>query len=288
MAAAGIASMGQGILVIDDDPVVGQLIAQTLKDYSVTVAATGEEGLERFAAQPFDLVLCDLVLPGIGGLEVIQQIRARQPGARLMVVSAYGTPEHLLATLRERVVDFLVKPFTAEALRAAVANLLACERAIQVISATPKWIQLRVPASFQVAASLEDFFASLHADIDERTRRSVGMAFRELLNNAIEYGCEGDDKHMIGLSYVRLERAILYRIQDPGVGFDFADLPHAAISNPPEEPIRHLEVREQQGLRPGGFGLLCIQNLADELIFNERRNEVLLVKYLDGPSATAG
>ncbi len=280
--------MAQQILVIDDDPFIGELIERTLEEYSVTVAGTGEEGLEHFAAKSYDLVLCDLLLPGIGGLEVIQKIRAQRPRARVMVVSAHGTPEHFLATLRESVVDFLVKPFSAEALRTAVANLLACEQAIQVLSATPKWIQLRLPASFQVAARLEEFFANLTADIDEATRRSVSVAFRELLNNSIEHGCAGDEKRMIGLSYVRLERAILYRIQDPGGGFDFADLAHAAVANPPDDPVRHLDVRQQKGLRPGGFGLLWIQSLADELIFNETRNEVLLVKYLNGPVRSSG
>lgn len=280
--------MNRRILVIDDDPGLGAIVAEALPEYPVTVTATGAEGLKRFAAEPFELVLCELALPDMGGLEVVQHIRAQQPRTRVIVAGDQGRPEHLLATLRENVVDFLIKPFTHEQVRSAVTNVLACEQAIEVVSVTPKWIQLRVPASFQVAASLEDFFTNLHADIDEVTRRTVGLVFRELLNNAIEHGCQGDEKRRIGLGYVRMQRAILYRIQDPGGGFDRTDLPHAAVGNPPQEPIRHLEVRQERGLRPGGYGLLWIENLADELIFNERRNEVLFVKYLDAPPAAAG
>ena len=55
---------------------------------------------------------------------------------------------------------------------------------------------------------------------------------------------------------------------------------HAAIANP-DDPIRHLEVREEQGLRPGGFGLAMTRSLVDELIYNEARNEVIFVKYVE-------
>jgi len=69
--------------------------------------------------------------------------------------------------------------------------------------------------------------------------------------------------------------------QDPGEGFSLEELQHAAIANPPDDPIRHLTHREAQGLRPGGFGLLLTRNLVDELIYAEKGNEVLLIKYLD-------
>ena len=57
-------------------------------------------------------------------------------------------------------------------------------------------------------------------------------------------------------------------------------LPHAAISNPEDSPIRHAEVRAEIGKRPGGFGILMTRNLVDELMYNERGNAVLFVKYL--------
>jgi hypothetical protein len=60
------------------------------------------------------------------------------------------------------------------------------------------------------------------------------------------------------------------------------ELPHAAIGQPPDDPIAHMEVREGKGLRPGGFGLLSVRSSVDELLYNEQRNEVVFVKYLDG------
>jgi hypothetical protein len=57
-------------------------------------------------------------------------------------------------------------------------------------------------------------------------------------------------------------------------------LPHAAISNPGDSPTRHVEIREQVGQRPGGFGILISRSLVDELAYNERGNAAMFVKYL--------
>jgi anti-sigma regulatory factor (Ser/Thr protein kinase) len=82
------------------------------------------------------------------------------------------------------------------------------------------------------------------------------------------------------VTFVRAERALLYYVRDPGRGFSFEQLTHAAVSNPLESPIEHIKVREKLGLRPGGYGLLMTRNLVDEMIYNEAGNEVLLIKYL--------
>ena len=73
----------------------------------------------------------------------------------------------------------------------------------------------------------------------------------------------------------------MYRIADPGQGFNVEELPHAAIGQSPDDPIAHMLVREEKGLRPGGFGLLSVRASVDELLYNEKRNEVVFVKYLD-------
>jgi len=84
----------------------------------------------------------------------------------------------------------------------------------------------------------------------------------------------------VRISYLRTKRMLLYRIADPGTGFSMEGLDHAAISHP-DDPIEHANVRERKGLRPGGFGLLMVRAKVDDLIYNEKRNEVVFVKYLD-------
>ena len=80
---------------------------------------------------------------------------------------------------------------------------------------------------------------------------------------------------------MRTQRVVMCRIKDPGQGFSLEELKHTALANPPDNPFLHMAVREERGMRPGGFGILMAKKLVDELLYNEQGNEVLLVKYLD-------
>ena len=95
-------------------------------------------------------------------------------------------------------------------------------------------------------------------------RESVAQAFRELMTNAIEWGGKLDPQRKVRISCVRTKRMLLYRIADPGEGFDIKKLRHAAINNPDADPLQHAIVREEQGIRPGGLGLMMTQSLVDE------------------------
>ena len=121
----------------------------------------------------------------------------------------------------------------------------------------------------------------LEADLPQAVRESVGQAFRELLSNAVEWGGKLDPTRTVRISCLRARRMLLYKIADPGEGFDIERLTHAAINNPEEDPLQHAFVREEKGLRPGGLGLAITRSIVDELIYNEARNEVVFVKYLD-------
>jgi anti-sigma regulatory factor (Ser/Thr protein kinase) len=119
-------------------------------------------------------------------------------------------------------------------------------------------------------------------DVSKEEREDIATAFREMLLNAIEHGGRFDPNQMVRVSYHRLTKAVVYLIQDPGDGFSFKVLPHAAVSNPADAPVAHLKYRSEHGLRAGGFGILFARNLVDEVTYNEQGNEVILVKYLTG------
>jgi anti-sigma regulatory factor (Ser/Thr protein kinase) len=101
-----------------------------------------------------------------------------------------------------------------------------------------------------------------------------------MLMNAIEHGAHFKATQHVSISYIRAKQMVLCRVKDPGEGFSFEELSHAAVSNPSSEPIRHEAIREEKGLRPGGFGILLTKNIIDELIYGETGNEVVLIKYL--------
>src|SRR6185436_11877840 len=104
-------------------------------------------------------------------------------------------------------------------------------------------------------------------------------AFREVLVNAIEYGGGLDPAQAVEVAAVRTARAIVFYVRDPGPGFRMDNLPHAAVSSGPDDPVSHLDRRAEAGLRPGGFGLLLARSIADEMLFSDKGNEVLLVKH---------
>jgi len=152
--------------------------------------------------------------------------------------------------------------------------------AIEVISAHPTWVELLVPCTRDAAEQIQPVVARLGADLPADVVESVGDAFRELLLNAIEWGGRLDPNHKVRIACVRTNRVLIYRIADPGPGFKLEDLDHAAIAHP-GDPLEHMKVREQKGLRAGGFGLLLVRAKVDELVYNEKQNEVIFMKYLD-------
>ena len=113
-----------------------------------------------------------------------------------------------------------------------------------------------------------------------KERDAVALAFREMLMNAIEHGAHFNATQHVSISYIRAKHMVLCRVKDPGEGFSLQEARHAAITNPPSDPIRHTAIREKQGLRPGGFGILLTKHIIDELIYSETGNEVVLIKYL--------
>ena len=105
-------------------------------------------------------------------------------------------------------------------------------------------------------------------------------AFREMLLNAMEHGAGFDPDNVVEVTAVRTERAIVYHFRDPGAGFRPADLKHATAASSPEAVIATAIHRAERGLRPGGFGMLIVREIVDEVVHNERGNEVLLIKHL--------
>src|SRR5262249_26305545 len=129
----------------------------------------------------------------------------------------------------------------------------------------------------------ESFLMKLDTDLPDEQRNTIGLAFRELLLNAVEWGGKLDPNRKVRIAYVRSTRILLYRIADPVPGFNFKGLAHAASGQTTGEPLAHVSVRDQLGIRPGGFGIALIRAIADELLYNEAQNEVIFIKYLNVP-----
>ena len=272
------------ILVVDDDRVSRHVLRKVLTTagYSVTVAKDGVAALEALRRRRVDLLLLDVWMPRMSGLDLLARLRTRKTRPRVVVMTSDDTPETLLSAVRDQAYMYLHKPIAPATLLDTVRGALAATEPapIEVVSARPDWVELVVPCTHEAAERIHSVMAHLGTNLEPALRDSLGYAFRELLTNAIEWGGRLDPDRKVRIACLRTRRMLMYRIADPGPGFDIENLPHAAIGQAPGDPIAHMQVREEKGIRPGGFGLLMVRESVDELLYNEKRNEVVFVKYL--------
>ncbi|MFN2452886.1 MAG: response regulator [Pyrinomonadaceae bacterium] len=281
--------MSKKILVVDDDQELQDLVCFALarEGYDPISARDAFEGLETLAREPIELALIDVMMPRMDGIEMLTRLRERDDKLNVIVMTATFTPDTVISALREQACDVLAKPFDLGELLSAVKaafDLAPQDIHIEVLSARPEWIELRVPCDLAAIGPLERIMTQLKTDIEPTTREQITYAFREMLRNAIEHGGHNDPRQFVEVGYLHSPRIVLYRIKDPGGGFSFDDLHHAAINNPANDPMHHEQIREEKGLRPGGFGILIASQMVDEMIYNESRNEVILIKYLTNAS----
>ena len=273
------------ILVVDDDKTTRLVLRKVLTNagFSTAVAKDGVEALKAIDAGGFDLLLLDVWMPRMNGLELLAKLRSAKNRPRVVVMTSDDAPETLLKAVREQAFKYVHKPVESSALLETVHDALAAPEGppIEVVSARPEWVELLVPCTREAAGRLESVMAHLDANLAPDVRESIAFAFRELLLNAVEWGGKLDPSRTVRIACLRARRMLIYRIADPGPGFDIEQLPHAAIGQPPGDPIAHMHVREAKGIRPGGFGLLTVRASVDELLHNEQRNEVVFIKYLD-------
>jgi len=118
----------KGIIhVIDDEPVIHDVLAQLLtsEGYEVEISASGEEAMEKFPSQSFDVILLDLLMPGMDGIEVLRRIKKVDPLAPVIIITAYGSVESAISAMKIGALDYVQKPFKHDDL------LLAIEKAVE-------------------------------------------------------------------------------------------------------------------------------------------------------------
>jgi len=114
------------ILVVDDELTVCKSIRQVLVggDCDVDMAQSGEEALRMEAERPYDVMIVDLMMPGLSGMDLLRMLKAKNPKARVIMVTGYPTMRNTLQAMQLGAVDFLPKPFLPTTLRNLVAAAL--------------------------------------------------------------------------------------------------------------------------------------------------------------------
>jgi DNA-binding NtrC family response regulator len=127
------------ILIIDDEPLMRLSMTDALKEvgYEVRSAATGQEGLDRLNQTTFDIVITDLRLPGVDGLDLLQACKQRSPRTEVILITAHGSVEAAVEAMKRGAYDFIMKPFSMEEL------LLIVDRVGKVLMLRRENVQLR-------------------------------------------------------------------------------------------------------------------------------------------------
>ena len=132
------------VLVVDDDPAVRKSIDRVLtgKGYAVITAETGEEALRKLNEEKYDLVYTDIRMPGISGLEVAEQVKARKPWTPVVIITGYGTDAAQARAKAAGVSSFVHKPLSPEMIEDSARDALAAPvtqvLALPAAAATPE------------------------------------------------------------------------------------------------------------------------------------------------------
>jgi len=276
---------GRAALLIDPDTEVMNALIHVLRppEWDIQTAVDNLQALSLVQTARFDLILTSARSSGREDVDLLRKIRRVHSHTQVIILTDQSTPQDVIDAIREGAFSYFSHPFSVPALADMVRSAIEGPRwddGIELLIAKPEWLRLAARCDLGTADRMLQFVQEM-IELPEGEKNEVASALRELLVNAMEHGGKLDPEKYVELTYLRTKRAVSCRIKDPGVGFSLSEISHAAVANPPDDPLRHINYRQAESLRPGGFGLLLARNSVDELIYSDKGNEVLLIKYLD-------
>lgn len=290
------------ILAVDDEEVIRTLLVNIFQRdgrYAVDIAADGVEALAALDARDYSVVITDLQMPRMGGIELLRRIRKTRPELPVMVFTGYGDLQQAVEALRLGAVNFLCKPFDLKEIVPAVSKAVEAvhkmdRRKLAYSFVDSLHMDISVPPAMDHAESVLQMLVDpvLNLNLAEEAEvKNVFLALDEVLINAIAYGAlridpiiresetghedferelskrgllpEYRDRRVRIIADYSPEKAV-FRFIDPGEGFDFENLPD------PTHP--------ENLFREHGRGLLLARCFMDDLQFAGKGNDVTLIK----------
>jgi DNA-binding response OmpR family regulator len=232
--------MARKILIIEDDKDIARLVELHLKDvgYEVSLAHNGNVGLDLALSHPYDLIILDLMLPGVDGVEICRSVRAESSYTPMLILSCRTSELDRILGLEIGADDYLTKPFNVRELLARVKALLRRVEALksEVSNGSPKMIQ-----AGDLAIDVEKRRVTLRGNSVPLTAKEFDILLlfanqpgrvytrKELLNLVWGYGYEGYE-HTVNSHINRLRAKIekdpskpCYILTVWGVGYQFSD-----------------------------------------------------------------
>jgi DNA-binding response OmpR family regulator len=274
------------VLAIRPQPALAAMLgsALDLTRFEFESCTGNVEAMHYLRARNIDVVITDAQTTVSEDLALAEELKQLRPTVRIILLAPDATHGELVEAIRAHVFACFTPPFEYGEIAAMVSKALQVDNwrdGIQVVSGSDQWLTLQVSCHLLTADRLVRFMSELQSAAPAGDRDLLIAAFREMLLNAMEYGAGFDPEKVIQVTAAKTARAIAYHFKDPGGGFDRTEIAHATASSSPEAVLGAAMQRAEMGLRPGGFGMLIARHVADELVYNERGNEVLLIKHTD-------
>jgi ActR/RegA family two-component response regulator/anti-sigma regulatory factor (Ser/Thr protein kinase) len=272
------------VLVVDSSPWVNTMLTRALTagGWNIRRAVDNKTVLSLVRDSPFDLIITGQKTREREDVKLLGEIRNVRPHVRMIILTDESTPAEVIDAVRAGVFSYFCPPYTRGALADMVHLAMTqpeWDDGIEIVSATPKWVRLIVRCDLATADRLVQFLRA-GSTLPEGEKEDVIYAFHEILLNAMEHGAHFDPSQYVEVVFLRGRQVMICRVKDPGQGFSLEEIRHAAFNSPPGDLFSHIAVREEQGLRSGGFGVMLAKKLVDEVIYSENGNDVLLIKYL--------
>lgn len=276
--------MGRKALIVEDESDLSMLLAEILRTcgFESKVLHQGADAVAWVRQHQPDLILLDLMLPDQSGYEICEELKLdrRTNLIPVIMVTARAQHEDRVHGLEVGANSYLTKPFTVEQLQEAVKHVMQWRTQLSQSGAQGE-IHFRLSSDTQYLDELNQLVASmfLFSGLSQQQVHQITTAVREMGTNAIEWGHRKQVDLPVLVTYRIDEKKIEIVIKDTGPGFNPTKLPHACQDD--DDPGGHMCVRESLGLRPGGFGILLAKGLVDDLRYNDRGNEVRMVKFFE-------
>ncbi len=279
--------MPRTVLVVDDERDNNDVLSSLVQARGLDPVQvfSGAQAIAAVAERRPDLILLAPTLPDMDGFDLCDRFkRSRETNLiPIVMVTAQADAHKRASGVRVGANGYLVKPFTPAKLHEAMDEALAWHEEHQQKGTTGE-IHFDIRSELTFLAEANDMLADLfaHTPLTERQIKDLKQAIMEMGGNAIEWGHRKNTDLVLRITYRIDPKAVTLIIQDEGPGFNPRQLPHAASE---EDPIGHIEIRNELGLREGGFGIMLARGMVDRFHYNSRGNVVTMIKYIDPPPA---
>jgi len=288
-------------LVVDDNVTITNLVSlKMLKaGYECDIAINGEEGLFKIKQNEYDMIMSDISMPCMDGLELLKKIKKYRPLLPVLIITGHATIENAVKALRLGAINFITKPINFDEIFSTINKVLDIQLKNRALRLTKKNLLLEkslysFPTGELYVSELAGFLIETLENMnffEPAHSKAIMMALYEILINAVEHGnlkLPSEIKFTGENGFVEFNKLKQSRILDPsyalkkvtvevnltqyeasftitdeGNGFDYNNLPDPTV--------------EENMEKPHGRGIFLARQMFDEVLFNKKGNSVTVV-----------